>query len=173
MDPLSIAASSIAVLGAIMGTGRGIHTLLSLRKASAELYMLSNEVEALRGLLLIVHTSLHQIHGSETYLANEEALRLLLNAVKDSVLDLESKIEYQLKRSEDVDRQGLPKVSRAAWLKAGPDIDRMRQRIRDARGNLEAGLLAINVQIRWVLFGFDASFEIRSSNMLPFTKRLM
>ena len=147
MDPLSIAASTIAVLGALTASGKNLNKLLSMRKAHAELYMLRNELEALRGLLLIVHTSLRQINASETYLENKEAFCLLLTAVEDNVLELERKLQCVFKRPENCDFNGSNKLSWAAWLKAGPEIERIRQRIRDARGNLEVALSAINMQV--------------------------
>jgi hypothetical protein len=57
MDPLSIAASSIAVLGAVTSTGKGIGKLVSLRNAPIELQALSNEAEAFRSILVIVQSS--------------------------------------------------------------------------------------------------------------------
>ena len=54
MDPLSITASVIAVLGAASTSGAAIRKLVALRKAPEELDALLNEGEALRSLLLIV-----------------------------------------------------------------------------------------------------------------------
>lgn len=150
MDPLSITASSIAVLSAVTLSGKNFNKLLSLRKAPAEVLELSNEVEALRSMLLIVQNSLLHIHGSTTYRTGEKELTVLLRAVETSVLDLEKTIEYQLKRPEQVYQDGHLKISRSAWLKAAPEIERLRERIRDARSNLIAGLATINLEVRQV-----------------------
>ena len=148
MDPLSITASSIAVLSAISGTSKGIGKLTSLRRAPIELQSLSNEIEALRCLLSIVHTALRRFQGTLAYQGSGDALCTLLAPVQDSVLELQSKIEYQLKRSDELDKNGLPKVSRTAWLRSNGEIQRLREKIRDARANLLTGLATVNLQIR-------------------------
>ena len=147
MDPLSITASSTAVLSAVTVSGRGINRLISLYKAPTELLALLNEVEALRGLLTIVQSSLRRIKGTDALLSYEVSLNVLLQAVQHAVLDLESKVEYQLKRNEEKDYRGRPKVSRMNWLRARPEIALLRQNIRDARDNLTAGLAAISLNL--------------------------
>jgi hypothetical protein len=148
MDPLSITASSIAILGAITGTGKGIGKLVSLRHAPAELQALSNEVEAFRSLLVIVQSSIRHFQGSEAYEECGEALCGLLAEAKEAALELQSKIEYQLRRGVEVDQHGFPKVSRMTWLRSAGKIEDLRVKIRNARGNLSTGLQAINVHIR-------------------------
>ena len=77
MEPLS---TSLAVLSAITASGQGLNKLLSLRKAPVELQALSNEVETLRGLLLIVQLSLDGIEGLTASEDCEEAISILLDA---------------------------------------------------------------------------------------------
>ena len=111
---------------------------------------MSNEIEALRSLLVIVQTTLQHLHGSPAYEDSTEALCGLLSTVRGCVLDLESKVAYQLQRSDELDRSGLPKVSRLSWLRSTSEIEAMRQKIRDARGNLQLGINAIDLHIRYV-----------------------
>jgi hypothetical protein len=147
MDPLSITASSIAILGMITGTGRGISKLVSLRDAPIELQALYNEAEAFRSLLVMVQSSLHHIQGSKVYKEYGESICNLLEEAKDSVLELESFIEYQLRRGIDMDHNGLPKVSRMMWMRSAGKIEDLRVRIRNCRDNLSVGLQAVNLHI--------------------------
>lgn len=64
MDPLSITASAIAVLGALTASGKGLNKLLSLPKAPEQLQTLSNELESFRGLLVTVQTVLLNLKGT-------------------------------------------------------------------------------------------------------------
>lgn len=151
MDPLSITASSIAVLGVITGAGKGINKLIALRQAPANLQNLSNDIEAFRGVLLMTQMSIRRISHTKEYHDCEEALTVLLLAMQKSVLDLETKINNQLvRRDGGFDQNGFPKVAKVEWLRSGGQIKKMRQKIRDARGNLETGLAAMNLQIRYV-----------------------
>ena len=148
MDPLSITASSIAVLSAVTGTGKGIGKLVSLRNAPLELQALSNEAEAFRSLLVIVQSSIRHFQGSDAYGECGEALCSLLTEAKQAVLELQSTIEYQLRRGIDVDRNGRPKVSRVTWLRSAGKVEDLRARIRNARGNLSTGLQVVDVHLR-------------------------
>ena len=147
MDPLSITASSIAVLGAVTSTSKGIGKLVSLRTAAVELQALSNEAEAFRSLLVIVQSSLRHIQGSDIYQEHGEALCNLLSNAKEAALELQCKIEYELKRGVEIDQNGLPKVSRTAWLRSSGEIEKLRQRINNARTNLSTGLQAIDLRL--------------------------
>lgn len=39
----------------------------------------------------------------------------------------------------------LSQVNRRDWMKYGPEVERIKQKIRDARDNLQTGLTALNV----------------------------
>ena len=149
MDPLSITASAIAVLQGISGTGKGISKLMTLRNAPLELQALYNEIEALRSLLVIVQSSIRQVQQSNAYEDLREPLCHLLTRTKEAVLDLETTIEYELRHGVDMDRNGLPKVSRTAWLRQSAKTEKLRTNIRDTRDNLSVGLQAINIHLRY------------------------
>ena len=147
MDPLSITAGSIAVLSALTASGKGINRLVSLKRAPAELLALSNEIESLRALLLVVQLALINVRDTAAYTSCKELFGLILGDVGSTVLDLESKIEFQLKRADVVAQDGRPKISRIAWLKADSEVERLKWRIRDARGNLSTALSAMNLHV--------------------------
>ena len=116
-------------------------------------------------LLLIVQINLSHVHGSSAYQECREALTTLLSAARSSVLELDSKIEYQLKRADKLNRHGCAKVSGLEWLGAGREIKRLKKNIRDARGNLEVGLGALHLQIRCVLERSNISIRFWYSSM--------
>lgn len=146
MDPFSTVARLIAVLNALTTSNNGTNKLLSLRKEPGEMLALSNEVEALRAVLLFVDRILLQVHESTVHQKYEEALKLLLKVVEASVLDLERNIDYQLKHPERVNQDGRLNVSHANLL----EIEPMRDLIKYARRNLVAGLSAVGPEIRQV-----------------------
>jgi hypothetical protein len=57
MDPLSVAASVIAVIGAANTAVKSIEKAISLRHAPSEIHALVNEVEDLRALLEDIDSS--------------------------------------------------------------------------------------------------------------------
>ena len=155
MDPLSVIASFIAVLQALTAAGKGVNKILDLRKAPVELQALFNEVQALRALLTDLQNAAHEVPAG-----SKESLLSLLEPVRNAVLDLDKLVQYQLTHAYELDQQGHPRVSKAGWLKASPRIEQIRQRIRDARGNLEAGLSAQSLSV--VGATFRTTSEIQS-----------
>jgi hypothetical protein len=113
MDPLSITAGVIAVLGAVSASSTGVHKLHGLRNAPEELAALFNEVEALRSVLIVVQTSLRKLQGTETYYEVQEPLQLLLESASKAATELHAVLEYQLKRGEDLDTKGRLKVRKS------------------------------------------------------------
>ncbi|KAK3710817.1 hypothetical protein LTR37_010041 [Vermiconidia calcicola] len=150
MDPLSITAGTIAILGAVAGTGRGISRIIALRHAPQDLQALCVEAQSLRDILTLVHISLLHARASRYsrhYEEHQGALRSVLSSANNVALELESMIEYQLKRSEESDAQGRPKVSRHEWIRAEPEIRRIKDKIRDCRSDLHLGIGALTLQI--------------------------
>jgi hypothetical protein len=49
-------------------------------------------------------------------------------------------LRFRLLRSEKRNRDDLPKVNRTYWLRAEPDIQRIKQNVRDAREMLRSKL---------------------------------
>ena len=127
--------------------GKGLKRLISILRAPADLVELSNEVEALRGPLLVVQLSLQKICGRISRQRGEEELFTLLRATEDVACELKSEVEYQLKRRSDWVESEFDHFPQSAWVKSEPTIDYFRHRIRHIRGVLAARLSAINLQI--------------------------
>ena len=145
MDPLSITASCIAVLGALTTSGKGLSKLIALRHSPDELQDLSNEVEGLRLLLTQVQLSLLSIHGSQVHRDNEEILSRMLERMRKPVEDLQTLVEYQVQGI--VNDSSPPRLRKREWLRADPKIERHRRRIRDARHDLGLAMTAVNIQL--------------------------
>ena len=65
------------------------------------------------------------------------------------MLELRVLLEYRLKRSSDeLDKDGRPKVDKSEWLKASSKIERLKQNFRDARSNLATAFTGLNLQSR-------------------------
>ncbi|RMZ06183.1 hypothetical protein D0862_04716 [Hortaea werneckii] len=145
MDPLSITASCIAILGASTATGKAISKLTALRNASGELQQLFNEREASRALLVVIQSTLHRIQGTAVYRDNREALEQLLIRFRDQIGSLDALLEYQLTQPE-ANSNGFPEVRKLQWMKAGHKIRDIKQKIRDARSGLESAFVALDLQ---------------------------
>ncbi|KAI7346086.1 hypothetical protein KC320_g8049 [Hortaea werneckii] len=145
MDPLSITASCLAILGASTATGKALRKLIDLRKAPEELQQLFNEREASRALLVVIQSTLHKIQGTAVYTENREALEQLLIRFQNEIVRLEALLEYQLTQPE-ANSNGLPQVRKLQWMRADPKIRDIQQRIRDARSGLKSAFNALNLQ---------------------------
>ncbi|RMX88844.1 hypothetical protein D0869_01331 [Hortaea werneckii] len=145
MDPLSITASCIAILGASTATGKALNKLATLRNAPADLQQLFNEREASRALLVVIQTTLHKIQGTAVYRDNREALEQLLIRFRDEIGSFDALLEYQLTQPE-ANSNGLPEARKLQWMKAGHKIRDVKQKIRDARSGLESAFVALDLQ---------------------------
>ena len=66
--------------------------------------------------------------------------------VQKSVLELQTLFEYRLKRSDELDKRGRPKVDKSEWLRASSKIERLKQNFRDARSNLHTAFACLHLQ---------------------------
>lgn len=102
MDPLSITASCLAVLGALTTSSKGVKKLIDLQHAGDEFLELRNEAESLRGVIGLFREALLEIHDTSAYRDNRELLSALLESAHRTVLDLQAVIEYRyVKLGED------------------------------------------------------------------------
>ncbi|GIZ49101.1 hypothetical protein CKM354_001214000 [Cercospora kikuchii] len=145
MDPLSITAGIIAILGAATTTTSTLSKLRAAGKAPELFDELSNEVEALRSVLVVVRVCLRRVQHSEFEQDIHESIGGLLQNTTDVALELRSMLEFQLRADEGRTKEGRTKVNRRDWMKYGPEVERIKQKIRDARDNLQTGLTALNV----------------------------
>ncbi|KAK3389968.1 hypothetical protein B0H63DRAFT_507420, partial [Podospora didyma] len=156
MDPLSIAASVVALIGITESTGAGLRTLWTLRQAPTHLQTLQNEVTDFRAILTFVRDALEDLREARP----KSELYLLQSAVDRGakvVRELQDLIVTRLSKPDN--NGGAPSVRRRGFLR--PErIDRMCQSLRDARMGLGNALTAINyLQLRHTLPSFHLAIQ--------------
>ena len=156
MDPLSLTASIIAVLGLTGSVGKGFHKIREIRKAPEILLQLNNEVT---DLYLLVHAidDLYRQHNDSTRVSQQEVVCAVLERTKSAVLELEEVIAYRLtketKRGTEIDLIG--------WAGASNKINIIKDKIRNTRSNLNAVWIEINNRFEGLALRlFDSSTHL-------------
>ncbi|KAF6220800.1 hypothetical protein HO133_002480 [Letharia lupina] len=129
MEPLSVGASVIAVVGATAKVIKGIRRLKALQDAPRELDDLLAEISQLELVLQAVQRA-HENPGVE--------LGRLLEMARRILVDFESLIEYKLTEAGTSN-----KVDRWQWTRSSKDVERLRGQLRDVTANLVA-LVGVN-----------------------------
>ncbi|KAL9117489.1 MAG: hypothetical protein Q9187_005974 [Circinaria calcarea] len=133
MDPLSITAAIIAIVGAGGKVGTGLRKLVELRNAPDSLLQLNNEVTELQLVVQAVddNTSNNSAVCSAAA-AQHELVHNALERVKDVALELEGLIEYTLTKITDAGT----KIDHVAWLRQGKKVQNLKEKIRNAKNDL-------------------------------------
>ena len=170
MDPLSLTASIIAVLGAGGIVAKGIRRLICLRDIPKSFLLLNNELSDLQTVIAVVQ-DLH-VQNSQILEAEKPAGIILYNALKEAkvvVLDLETLIEYALTK---VTVHGT-RISRKIWIQEESKIQRMKDRIRIVRVDVTTATSILGLYVLGFLL-VNASIDIRiTPQRLHFTSRAL
>ncbi len=97
MDPLSITAGAIAVIGALRQAAKCVQRLRAIRQAPAELKALLEEVIDLRGLLEQIQTDQHarpRLDGSAAASETPNGLARHVERTSSKLQELDSLIEH-------------------------------------------------------------------------------
>ena len=133
MDPLSLTASIIAVLGAGGTISKGLNSIRRLKRAPDILLQLNNEVTDLHLLIRAVNEIYHPgsnltpISGLQ-----EEIVCNTLKRAKHAVLELEKLIEYDLTKETDIGTE----IDTLAWARSINRITEAKTNIRASRDDL-------------------------------------
>ena len=142
MDPLSLTASIIAVIGAGSAVSKGLEKILSARKLPNIVLQLNNEVTDLQYVVQDVDDLLRQQaqvnREDRRPLQDQASLVRALEHAKQTILALQSLIAYQLTTVDS--RDGRTKTNRISWLKVQSEVKRLKSEIRTDRLRLSAGL---------------------------------
>ena len=144
MDPLSVAASCIAVLGAGGTAIRGLKKLIDLHRVPDVLLAVINEVSDLQEIKLIFQ--MHQdTSTSFQSLLSATTITQLLNRAQEILLALDQIINYRL--LIEIRHSGEEKmvINRSAWLREEHHIRRLQERLRVVRLDIAAGLAVLNL----------------------------
>ena len=133
MDPLSLTASILALLGAGGTIAKGLAKLRRLKRAPYILLQLNNEVTDLHLLIRAVNEIYHssaKIIPASTL--QEEVVSNALKRAKHDVLELEKLIEYVLTK----ETSNGTKIDTLAWTRALNRVKEANDHIRASRNDL-------------------------------------
>lgn len=141
MDPLSVTASILAVIGAGSTVSKGLKKIISAGRLPI-LLQLNNEVTDLQVVVQGVHDLLQQLsqinRDDEGFLSARAGLVSALGHVKETLLALESLIAYQLTTIHS--RDGRTRVDRISWLQVEKKVRSIKDDIRTNRVRLSTAL---------------------------------
>ncbi len=139
MDPLSVSASVIAVVGATRKVINGIRRLKALRDAPRELEDLAAEISQFE----LVLQAIQKVNDHSV-----SELGRLLETARKILVEFESLIEYKLTEAGT-----SSKVDRWQWTRSSQDVERLRGQLRDVTAYLTA-LVGVSTRYAWpsVLF---------------------
>ena len=133
MDPLSLTASIIAVLGAGGTIAKGLSKIRRLKSAPDILLQLNNEVTDLHLLIRAVNELYHRpTNLNPTSTLQEKVVCNALERAKYAVLELEKLIEYVLTKQT---ARGT-EVDTLAWSRVLDRVKEAKNNIRTARTDL-------------------------------------
>ena len=142
MDPLSITAGIVAIVGATGTVGKGLQKLAQTRHAPEILVGLKDEVSDLH--LLIEGTSdLARYHESVFTKSLGPAALRGLKRIQNTVLVLEKLIVYDL--TTIVNSDGQIEIDRLAWIKSQNRLQQIKSQIQADRIYLSTALNLANV----------------------------
>ena len=131
MDPLSVGASVIAVVGAVGKVIKGIDRVKALQEAPRELEDLLAEISQFELVLRAIQNAFE---------CPDPGLKRVLDTAKRILVDLDSLIEYKLTEAGSSN-----KADRWQWTRSSKDVERLRGQLRDVTANLVA-LVGVNTR---------------------------
>ncbi|KAH7379029.1 ankyrin repeat-containing domain protein [Cadophora sp. MPI-SDFR-AT-0126] len=149
MDPLSISASIVALIGGATTVVRGLDKLQSLRHAPAELKALLNEVADLQVVLTSVKESLECLRGLGPQIPHDALRNLpdMIDRATKTIEDLNSFVSGNLLKGDPNPAGGVLKVSRRTWLGKEKKLAAFRGSIKECKENLGIVLLSSTSRI--------------------------
>lgn len=127
MDPLSITASLIAVIGAAQRVTKGLKVLKSVEEAPESLQRLLEDVSMFTTVLQAIQTACPV--KQQKFLGLEPAL----SRAKAKLLEIDTLITYVLTKPGESD-----KVDRWQWIRKREKISTLRQELQDIQNTLIA-----------------------------------
>lgn len=142
MDPLSLTASIIAVVGAGSKIGKGLKKLVAARHMPDIVLALNNEVSDLRCVVHDLDDLLWQhdqvAHEDRGPLPGHASLSSALKHAKETLLALKSLIAYELTTVDSTN--GHIKMDWSSWLRAEAKAQKLKDDIHTDRVRLSSAL---------------------------------
>ena len=139
MDPLSITAGILAIVGAGSTIGKGLKKIIAARHLPDTLLQLNNEVIDLQYVVQDVDDVLRrQARTIGEDQSSPASLTSALEHAKHTLLALESLIAYDLTTVDS--RDGTMRMSRISWLRVESKVKGLKDNIRTDRVRLSSAL---------------------------------
>ena len=139
MEPLSVTASILTLLGAGGRIARALKKLSSLKSADV-LYALSNEVEDLR-LVITEVDDLLQSAAETLHQQPPASLERALERVKYALLELERYIAYEL----TIQHGEKARVDKSVYMRAEGKLQSIQESLRKHRQDLRSAIACFNL----------------------------
>lgn len=137
MDPLSIAASAIALGQCARAIRTGIKELLSLRNASDDFLSLLNELSLLNAFLERSRRTLAQEDTLDNCSSQDYgSLKLLMGDIEAIVRDLDDLSKTLIHGSKQSSHRDGHEISKTKWLRFKDNITKLCERSRHMRQDL-------------------------------------
>ncbi|KAF2996249.1 hypothetical protein E8E13_003882 [Curvularia kusanoi] len=142
MDPLSVTASILAIIGAAEKVTKGLQCLQELRNAQEDAQLCCNEISALKAVCYqIDHVQRQWDTKPQTQRPSDEIFELLnasLIGARSSLLKFDVLLQYRIIRPSDSVAGSSPhqKVMRHRWFIEKKKIEKFRNEVRQARSDL-------------------------------------
>lgn len=140
MDPLSITASVIAIIGLANRCATGLRVF---GQASTEVVLLVNEISDLNSVLtqlISLNLQTEQLERSEAE-GSRVALKGLLDRAEHQLTELHKLVHHDLTRSST---GNSTKTNRLGWVRNKDHVKQLQQSIRSTRLNLAIALGTAN-----------------------------
>lgn len=141
MDPLSVTASVLAVVGAVSSISRTLKTLRSFRGAPAIILALSNEVSELQLIVKELSKEIHKVNTSIQPSIGQNLANTLTDA-KQKLLGVDGLLSSKVIKGS---LHGKPVMRRAAWLRHQGKIQNCQEDMRGVRNKLVTALGLLNL----------------------------
>lgn len=141
MDPLSITASILAILGAGGQVAKGFAKIRALKHSPDILLAMNNEIADIQYLVQDVNDVARQHEGvRETQ--NSASVCRALEKVRETLLATERVIAYELTVIDSIN--GLVKLDWKRWLRLEGKVRQLQERMRNNKLDLSTALVAQN-----------------------------
>ena len=127
MDPFSLTAGIIGVLGVGGQLAGCLKKIETLKGAPKELRELNGEISDFYLVVKQVHGLCHQC-SEDSGVSRDNGLRSPLARMKGKLLELEELVAFKLTKSGSTDRD--IQVDRSRWLRLKPKVQKLREDLR-------------------------------------------
>ncbi|KAI1133588.1 ankyrin [Nemania abortiva] len=144
MDPLSVTASVIAIVGTLGTIKKGYKTIASLSKAFQEFNDLVNEIESVHAYLEMLHSVLDMGSSTQAFAAIDLIpLGAALSRLEYTIRTLQSALKQVETDSKTGD--GGRRISKLKWQVYKPKVIQLRDEVRHGKQDLvdKIGLLQL------------------------------